>query len=280
MINKAKKKTAAKQLVALAAGLTMAVGAGAGGCAYGYDPYYYDYTYYDPYYYGYDTYYAYTWVDPIYSDYYALSGSGATTPVDLNAWASTMASRVNSYYGSGCATATASGATVAYAFNNCVGPGGKGSTSGNISVALTQAASGEVTITATSSDLTVNGERYVLDMSMVPSTSNGQSAIAITSKSYSPSRFDSRDAQITLSWVQGSGCFDANGTSQGTRGGMNATATLSGYHQCTNMCPSAGTISVAAPKGAFTSTFNGSDQFSVAGPDGTTHSYDMNCNPQ
>jgi hypothetical protein len=70
-----------------------------------------------------------------------------------------------------------------------------------------------------------------------------------------------------------------NGTSQATRGGTSATATVSGYHQCIDHCPSAGTITVDSSKGAFTSSFNSGDQFSVMGPDGTTHSYDLNCNP-
>ncbi|HEY8212142.1 MAG TPA: hypothetical protein VIG99_31890 [Myxococcaceae bacterium] len=280
MTNPRKKKSAAKCLVALATGLTMATGAA--GCyssAY-YDPYYYDYTYYDPYYYGYDSWYAYTWVDPIYYDYYALSSSGATAPADLNALASTMASRVSTYYGSNCATATASGATVAYALNGCTGPGGKGSISGNITVTLTQATTGEITLTATSQDLTLNGERYVLDMTAMPSTSGTTSAIAITSRSYAPSRFDSRQAQGTVSWTQGSGCVDLNGQSTGARGGTTATATISGFHECTNRCPSAGTITVDTSKGAFSSTFDGSDQFVVTGPDGTQHSYDMQCNAQ
>jgi hypothetical protein len=275
--NQKMKKKAAKRLVALATGLTMAVGATSCYSGY-YDPYYYDYVYYDPYYYGYDTWYAYTWVDPIYYDYYALS-TGQSTPADLNSMASNIAAQANSYYGNGCGTATATGATVAFVLNNCIGPGGQGTVTGNIGVTLTQAATGEITITAGSPDLTINGERYIMDMSMVPTTTNGTSAIAITSRSYSPSRFDSRTANMTLSWVQGSDCFDVSGDSQATKGGMSATATVEGFHQCANVCPSGGTVTVNTPNGAFSSTFDGGDQFEVSGPDGTVHSYDMDCNP-
>jgi hypothetical protein len=276
--NRLAKKSAANPLVALAAGLMMTLGIfGTSSCSDGYDPYYYDYTYYDPYYYGYDTWYAYTWVDPVYSDFYTTAVS---SPADLNTMAATIASHVNDYYGNGCATATASGANVDLALNSCTGPGGKGAITGHITVMLSQSSTtGEISLKATSQDLTLNGERYVLDLTATPTTSGNQSAIAIVSNSYSPSRFDSRQSNMTVSWTKGSGCFDVNGTSQATRGGMSATATVSGFHQCTDACPSAGTVTVSTSKGDFTSSFNGGDQLSVAGPDGTTHSYDLNCNP-
>src|SRR5690242_19723143 len=114
------------------------------GCST-YDPYYYNYAYYAPYYYGYDTWVTYSWVDP-YGVYYLSAGPGAhaatggqrlAAPIDVNAAASAIASRANTFFNpAGCVTATASGAVVSYVFNNCSGGLGISSISGDMSVTV------------------------------------------------------------------------------------------------------------------------------------------------
>ena len=116
----------------LAVGLGLVVGQSCYTGTYDYyDPYYYDYTYYDPYYYGYDTAYAYTWVDPIYDDFYYVWNGGPPNAFDLATVASTIATKATDYYGTGCLTATASGATVSFVYNGCTGPLGLNAVSGN-----------------------------------------------------------------------------------------------------------------------------------------------------
>lgn len=265
-----------KHLKWLAVCLGMASGPGCYTAGY-YDPYYYDYVYYDPYYYAYDVGYTYTWVDPVYDDfYYYARGGGPSSPnvLDLSSIASRIATSVNNYYGSGCVTATPSGATVSFVYSGCTGPLGLAAITGNVLLTLSENA-GQLAMAAKSTNLTVGGDPYNLDVSATVPSSGG--ALMVTSRSYSPARVDSRQAETTVTWVKGSGCFDVTGQSQSARGDLSASSSLTGYHRCSGQCPTSGTVTVNAPSGTFTGTFDGSNKLVVTAPNGEPKNYDLNC---
>jgi hypothetical protein len=246
------------------------------GCAAAYyDPYYYDYTYYDPYYSYYDAYYAYTWVDPWYDTYYFAVTPGTSAAVDLNDAASRIAAGAATYYTpGGCAVSTASGATVTTTFNACEGVGGKISGTTVLTLAQNQ---GQTGFSATSSGLTINGEPFNLDLQGTITSTSSQRVVKLTSKSHSPQRLDSRQAESTLTWDKGTSCLSVNGTSSSSRGGQSATATLSDFRRCVGQCPTSGTMTVQAPSGTFSTTFDGSEQVRVNGPDGSTRDLTLTC---
>lgn len=246
-----------------------------------YDPYYYDYAYYDPYYYGYDAYWTYTWVDP-YGVYYfeqtPPAGDQGRNQVDVNAAAAAIAQRAQSFYTpSGCVTAVAVGATVSYTFNQCAGGLGIQSMSGDATVTVSDVGGGQLGLHGTSSNLTINGKAYVLDVTATATKAGDQRSVTFTSASHSPDLFNSRQAQGTLSWTQGSGCIDASGSGSSTRGNLSTTSTVTGYHRCDGTCPTAGTVTVQSPNGVFTSTFDGSGNLVVTAPNGDKKTFSLNC---
>lgn len=246
------------------------------GCygSYYYDPYYYDYVYYDPYWYGYDAAYAYTWVDP-YGVYYFAQ----TSTIDLNAAAGQIAARAGTYFTpAGCLTATASGTTVQYTFSQCSGGFGLKTITGSATVALSED-DGQLVLTASSSDLRIDGEPFILDLTATASRAGAQRTVTINSRSRAPDQVDSREALSTLTWEQGSGCYEMNGQGGSTRGDLSATSTVTGYRRCTNSstCPSAGEVTVQGPGGAFSAAFDGSGNLQVSAPDGSGRRYDLQC---
>lgn len=246
-----------------------------GGCYSTYDPYYYDYAYYDPYYYGYDSYYAYGWVDP-YGVYYYSSDPTAQA-IDLNAAAAAIATRASTYYTpAGCVVATASGATVSYTFNNCEGGYGLTSVSGAVKLELSES-NGQLAFMATSTDLTVGGAPFILDMSGTATAAGTQRTVMVRSHSRAPSQVDSRDVQITMSWEQGTGCVTLNGSGGSTRGDITTTSTITDYHRCVGQCPDSGKVTVDSKDGVFTTEFNGSNTAVVKAPNGDTKDYGLQC---
>ncbi|WP_375754475.1 hypothetical protein [Corallococcus exercitus] len=252
-----------------------------------YDGYYYDTAYYDPYYGAYDAAWSYYWVDPVYGYwYYSIGGvlpqstvSGLPqAPVDVNAAAAQLAANASSTFTpAGCATATASGATVNYTLDNCAAQVALQQISGDVQVVLADN-QGQLSINATSSNLTINGAPYNLSMQVASSSPEGdQRKVTITSNSYSPDRFDSRSSESTITWVSGSGCFTLDGQSRSTRGDRNATTTVSGYQRCANQCPSAGTVTTQTSEGTFSSSFNGSNTLEVTSPGDDTQTYSLDC---
>ncbi|MFP2895390.1 hypothetical protein [Corallococcus sp. 4LFB] len=252
-----------------------------------YDPYYYDAAYYDPYYGAYDAAWSYSWADPVYGYWYSSIGgvlpqstvSGLPQDsVDVNAAAAQLAANASSTFTpAGCATATASGATVNYTFNNCGAQVALQQISGNVQLVLADN-QGQLSINATSSNLTINGAPYNLSMQITGSPPNGdQRQVTITSNSYSPDRFDTRSSQSTVTWVSGSGCFTLDEQSQSTRGDRSSTTNVSGYQRCANQCPSAGTVTSQTSEGTFTTTFDGSNTIQVDSPGDATQSYSLDC---
>jgi hypothetical protein len=260
-----------KRLRAMASLFVMAMT----GCYTAYDPYYYDYAYYDPYYYGYDAYYAYSWVDP-YGVYY-FSAPPTAQVIDLNAAAKAIADRAGTYYTpAGCAVATASGSTVSYTFNNCEGAFGLRSVSGAMMLELSES-NGQLAFSATSTDLTVDGHPYTLDLNGTATRAGTQRSVTMRSQSRSPGQVDTRDEQVTMTWEQGSGCVTMNGQGGSTRGDKVTTSTVTNYQRCTNQCPTAGKVTVDGEDGVFTTEFNGTSTVEVTAPDGDKRKYDLQC---
>ncbi|HVG64301.1 MAG TPA: hypothetical protein VNA24_37415 [Hyalangium sp.] len=245
-----------------------------GGCSDTYDPYYYDYTYYDPYWYAYDSYYVYGWVDP-YGVYYYSDPTAQV--IDLNAAATAIASRASTYYTpAGCAVVTASGPTVSYVFDDCEGSYGLTSVSGAVKLELSES-DGQLAFAATSTDLTVGGEPFILDMNGTATAAGNQRTVMVRSRSRAPERVDSRDVQMTMAWEQGSGCVTLNGSGGSTRDGMTTTSTITDYRRCVGQCPSSGKVTVDGEDGVFTTEFNGSNTAVVRDPGGDTKNYDLQC---
>jgi hypothetical protein len=244
------------------------------GCYTYYPPYYYDYAYYDPYWYGYDAYYVYSWVDP-YGVYYFSSPTAQV--IDLNAAATAIASRADTYFTpAGCAGATASGSTVNYNFNNCTAGFGVTSVSGQVRLELAEN-NGQLVLTATSTNLTIGGHPFILDLTATATRSGNERTVTILSHSRAPEQTDTREAQITMNWVQGSGCVTLNGQSTSRRDDQSTTSTVSGLQRCTNQCPSAGTVTVVTNSGTFSTVFDGSSSIEVTDPNGDTKTYELQC---
>jgi hypothetical protein len=197
--------------------------------------------------------------------------------VDLDAAAQGIAQASGTYYTpAGCAVATVNQHTVNIVYTDCVGPLGTGSITGNVSVALTEN-QGALVLTATSSDLTIDGSTFVLDFQATATRTGNQRSVAVVSRSRDPSRLDERDATYTLTWEQGSGCVTANGTSSSTLGDLRSTSTLTDFTKCRGQCPSSGTVTLVSARGNFTTQFDGSSFVEVQGPRGNPRRYEVNC---
>ncbi|MHB8875298.1 MAG: hypothetical protein ACYC8T_16555 [Myxococcaceae bacterium] len=247
------------------------------GCGAYYDPYYYDYVYYDPYYYGYDASYVYGWYDPYGVYYFTSSAQGQTAAIDLNAAAVQIAARAATYYTpAGCVSATPSGATVTYVFSDCTTQFASRPISGTVVVDLSQSG-GQLIFTGSSSDLKVDGRPFILDLKAAATSAGTQRVVTITSSSRSPDNTDARQSQATMTWQQGSGCFEVNAQGSATSGSVTTNSTITNFQRCVGQCPTAGTVSVEGPKGLFTSTFNGEGTMTVTAPNGKQQTYDLQC---
>jgi hypothetical protein len=150
------------------------------------------------------------------------------------------------------------------------------SVSGALELELSES-NGQLVFTATSSNLTADDNPFILDLKATATRAGTQRSVTIMSNSRSPDLVDSREAQITMTWEQGSGCVTMNGQGGSTRGGLVTTSTITGYQRCMNQCPTAGRVTVESEKGVFTTEFNGSSTVEVTDPDGEKQSYDLNC---
>ncbi|RYZ11984.1 MAG: hypothetical protein EOO70_09355 [Myxococcaceae bacterium] len=261
-----------------AALLFLSLGAGM-GCTSTYDPYYYDDVYYDPYYGAYDAAWTYAWVDPVYGYwYYAIGNVQAMVTVDPATAAAQLAANASTAFTpSGCATATATGATVNYTFNDCTAEVSLTQISGNVEVVLSDN-QGQLAATANSNELTINGEPYNLSLQIAGAPPEGdQRKVNVTSNSFSPNRYDSRSSQSTVTWTAGSGCITVDSTSQGTKGNLSSTTTVSGYQRCGQQCPTAGMVQVNTSEGTFTATFDGTNTVKVVAPNDDVKEYDLDC---
>lgn len=255
------------------------------GCYVGayYDPYYYDSVYYSPYWYGYGAGFVYSWYSPVGVVIVGLNGTGTgtgaqTQAIDLNATAAQIAKDANDtvFSPAGCAHATASGATVSYAFSDCTGPEGMRTINGQMTVTLADD-NGQLRVTATSNALQVNGKPFFVDSVSTLTSSGNQRTASVISHSRDPNQADSRQAQFTVSWSEGSNCVQVDGQDTTTRGNLSATGTLAGYQRCTARCPTAGKMTVSNTDGPFTGSFDGSPTLKVVGPNGDTKDYQLQC---
>jgi hypothetical protein len=197
--------------------------------------------------------------------------------MDLDAAAAAIASRASSYYTpAGCATATASGATVNYTFNNCEGSYGLVGVSGAVKLELSESA-GQLAFNATSTDLTAGEHPYILDVDGTATRAGNQRTVTMRSRSRAPDVVDSRNVQMTMSWEQGSGCVTLNGQGGSTRGDKTATSTITDYSRCTGQCPTSGKVTVEGEDGVFTTEFNGTNMVDVKAPNGDTKDYEIQC---
>lgn len=245
-------------------------------CYIYYDPYYYAYGYYDPYYYGYDGYLVYVSVDPHDSFYLSSSPPGPPVLSDLNTSAADMASRSGqTFQPGGCATATASGATVTYTFNDCAGHFGIGSISGTTAITLSQD-NGELVLTGNSSDLSVDGKPSVLDFTAIVTEDGHRRTARITSNTRRPDQVDSRHSEGTISWTQGSGCIEVSGHGTSTRGPLSVTSSIDALQRCEATCPT-GTVTVKGGDSVFSARFNGSSAETVSDPGGRSRNYSIDC---
>ncbi len=245
-----------------------------------YDPYYYDTVYYDPYWYAYDAALAYTWVDPWGVTYFALSASSQaqTEPMDLETLAMGIADVANTQLlPAGCANAVATGVTVEMTLSDCDGPYGFSRVNGMITTALSES-DGALVITSSSQDLEVGGAPFIIDSVATATMMGTQREVTVVSRSRNPDIVDSRDAEFTMTWTQGSGCFTLDGEATTTLGGRNTISVLDGYTRCAGECPEAGSITVSSDEGdSFAADFDGSPDFLVRLPDGETRSYTLLC---
>jgi hypothetical protein len=136
---------------------------------------------------------------------------------------------------------------------------------------------GQLVLTGTSTNLTVDGRPYIFDLSATATRAGTQRMVTMRSRSRSPDQVDSRDTQITMNWEQGSGCVTLNGQGGSTRDDITTTSTITGFQRCGKQCPSAGKVTVDGKSGVFTAEFNGSSTVEVKAPNGDAKSYQFQC---
>lgn len=239
-----------------------------------YDPYYYDYAYYDPYYYAYDATYVYGTYDP-FGVYYD-SGSAPQT-IDVNAAAQAIASRAgDAFTRPDCVRATAQASTVNYVLDNCDARLGGKNINGRVAVALTFEG-GQLRFNASSSNLRVNGNDYVVEFTGAATANGSQRVVTIDSKSRAPTQVDLRLSTGTITWEQGSGCITIDGQGTSSRKDAEVTSTIVGYQRCLDKCPSGGTVTVRGGEGTFEGTFDGSDTLKVVAPNAADRHFGLQC---
>lgn len=259
--------------------LGLAVSGCYAGYGYYYDPYY-GYVYYDPYWYYYDAGFTYVWVDPFGTSYYYLSAenalsSGTQDGRDLTKVAQGLAAaNSNVYSPAGCVTSTQNGTTVALTFANCTSPQGK--VNGRVITRVSEN-DGHLVFTTTSDSLQINDAPFVVDTVTTVDQAEQQRRATVVSHSRDPRQLDSRDAQMTVSWQQGSRCLEVSGQGTDVKGDTTLTTTLTGYQRCAEQCPTGGTIAVVTQGKQLSGTYDGSQTFVVNAEDGRSKTYQLDC---
>src|SRR5262245_61556294 len=143
---------------------------------------------------------------------------------------------------SGCVTASASGATVTYTFNDCTGPFGLVHVTGTVVVEYSLAAGG-ILAHATANDLLVNGASMDIDAQALYSVSGTTRRLAVTTAGAGTGPRGSaitRSGNYVLTWDAATSCLGLDGNWSTTIGGYQWWTQVSGFDKCGSQCPAAG----------------------------------------
>jgi hypothetical protein len=214
------------------------------------------------------------------------SVDGAVATDTPEAIATAAAGKAPTFYQpASCVTATASGATVSYALQDCSGPFGLAHVSGTIAVTYSVSAAG-VGVSATGKGVGASGVQLDVDVQATYATSGSAATLTVQSTSSGTGPLGntvSHEGSYTTTWDDATSCLGVTGTWTTTGAlGRKWSTTVSGLDACAGECPASGG-SIAYTGGilgeSVTVDFTGGDTASwstSAGRDGTI---DLVCTP-
>jgi len=154
--------------------------------------------------------------------------------------AARIAANVALRWPSGCATAVATGATVAITYDNCTGPRGLVHVTGELDLAVSVTASGAIAVHGTSTDLSVNGATLDIDADATYAVAGSGHSLSVTTHGTGVGPRGNtidHDGQYTLTWDTGSECGSIEGHWQTEIGSLERSNDVD-LSACANKCPS------------------------------------------
>lgn len=206
---------------------------------------------------------------------------GLTAATDAQV-AAKIAANVALRWPSGCAVATATGATVAITYTNCTGPRGLLHVTGELDLTVNVALTGVVSVHGTSTGLSVNNATLDIDTDATYGVTGTMHTLTVkTNGTGTGPRGNTIDhnGDYTIAWDTGSQCGSIAGqwsTAIGTASRSNEVNLM----RCAGSCPSGTIAHKFLGGGSLTLTFDGSNVATWSASTGTTGSVQLGCTAQ
>ena len=214
----------------------------------------------------------------------AVDGSSTTgllAPTSAQV-AAAIAANIAVRFPSGCATAVATGATVAITYTNCTGPRGLVHVTGEMDLAITVALTGTIAVHGTSTGLSVNGATLDVDADATYGVTGTTHTLAVqtTGSGVGPrGNTVDHDGNYTITWDTGSQCGSIAGH-WSTEIGAATRSNDVDLMRCAGSCP-AGTVTHKFLGGSsLTLTFDGSAVATWSASTGASGSVNLSCTAQ
>jgi hypothetical protein len=169
----------------------------------------------------------------------AATGDGAAT---------SAAGATQAFTPAGCATATSAGNVTTYTLTNCTGPYGLLKLNGTVTATFTPTAGG-LQIGLASTGLKLSTATLSLAATIVMPAARTSAMVTSTTSAVSAHGETATHAgSYTASWT--SSCLSLDGSFSTTIGPVSWTTAVSGFRQCSNMCPDGGgTVVITGARG-------------------------------
>ncbi len=186
------------------------------------------------------------------------------------------------FFPRGCLTTThdPQAKAVTYEFTKCAGPRGLLRVTGKLIVTYAVPEAGKLSLDFAGSDLLIN--RATASWT---AHADIQSSGATRTMQWSASlrgNLRNKDFERTVTrklvWTIGDGCIALDGTSEGRLGTRTLRIDVANVKRCRRECPEAGgKITISNASGAYSVTFDGTNQGALQTPSGTERSVSLSC---
>lgn len=173
-------------------------------------------------------------------------GTSATLPDTAEGIAVQAAGEVSGQFSpSGCASASADGATMNLTLNSCTdGPFGLAGVTGTLVTTYT-ASSGSVSATIQATSIEASGTTHALQATANYAINGDERSLTITTQSSgtgSRGNVVARNGAYTASWNTTTDCMSLSGSNQAVTGSKTSQLAIANYTKCGDLCPADGSV--------------------------------------
>ncbi len=186
------------------------------------------------------------------------------------------------FFPRGCLTTAhdAQAKAVTYEFTKCAGPRGLLRVTGKLIVTYTVPEAGKLSLDFAGSNLLINRATASWTAHADIQSSGATRTMQWSASLRGTLRNKDFERKVTrkLVWTIGDGCIALDGTSEGRLGARTLRIDVANVKRCRRECPEAGgKITISGTSGAYSVSFDGSNQAALQTPSGAERSVSLSC---